>query len=1300
MALFSDIQALVENQTNGQGLKPGDVTSSFTGRPRFFSSTDDSVNEYQEEERDRKLIGSITKAGLTIGAAYTIKTMLENQRVQRTLRQHIELSYLDDSVRRLRQSSIKTFGDRLTLTNLAMEGARRAEELSPFSILRTFQMSHFLQPFATKESELTFSSSQIRAQQTYFNDIFQKHGNRKLLATDIANGLTVKEGKLFDHTGKAVVDNVRLVAAEWEGAGTVHDETSMINRVLRRYISQGDGYSAKGLREVFNLGQSDSLNRFTVIAGKTQSEIDKQWIKSAAGSAVSQGFLMVNEPAAFFQDMTETMFGKSKTIQSKPVQNFARLVTKALTINPGANTDTSVANLAKGYIKEGGRKSLIAGALFYAADNAAKVVGTEDSGYGKGIIEGLATTFVNAKLSYAENVSDSFSEYKEEQEYVAPKSTSLLNLLGLPLAGMMTGGIASYAERMFQTTSSQGGYLQAANAAKKELPLISSKVSTAVTGTAFEGLLGDMSRGRRYGTRGALLGAVLTLPFLPGALIGDSSKDIREEYVEGKEVAIRSNRYWFSGSNEYEGQGIKYFAKNWYQRIMNGAEDKVKYGDGETKEDMSPFYSPFEYLRNPYAFEEMHKDDMPYPVWGMDVSYGGWAGKIFEKTIGQVIKPDIINPEMYDMSEQPSALATIMSYGEQQVSAAYVTGDGSAYGKEDVTGVGIDYGSLSSIPVPTNETRNDMSLIEDGMMSRKRNLSYNPDGEAIQYTYRAATDFIGLKGWVSSLVGDELGILSDDYTNELARSGEATNVARSFMSYNAGGLFGGADVLRRIIPMSSDVMYNRSNPLHNKVSPYWLPSDDSQYYVDFSKGNYYANVERGYERLPGVGYEQANPELAGMSPDDYPDIYKYKILADVAYGSSEYYQAKDVMDNRYSLGDLTDEELNIYSTVYEQTQQRGQKKNFYEYKTDEDLEDVSAWGQVMNALWEPITHNAELPTENLTFFRPAGKLLHQRTAIEDYKKTQILGSDIAMWNRPIDHFIKPFVNESYGMFDGSFIPQDTIERRNVDSYFDALEYHKQMKIYRESMASGNTSAAEFAREQSQRTIYGALASGLDNDQEVIRAYSGLTENEKPYFSSFVNAKESDRAQISSMLDQNLSSMYNMLWERKDVAESGGDIQAYSEMEENELIARNASSYGMYQHSEDAKIGMTFREYLYDQQATQRIEDATGLPDESFVGWDPRIDLDDVKLRTLMVGKEDIRRYGYWEADEQKLQRQLAVLEETQVTQMVSSIKKSDSEKRFNYGIELKDRLSRNGIEATKIHLSNVGYGDFDMNIID
>lgn len=1683
MALFSDIQALVENQTNGQGLKPGDVTSSFTGRPRFFSSTDDSVNEYQEEERDRKLIGSITKAGLTIGAAYTIKTMLENQRAQRVLRQHIELSYLDDSVRRLRQGSIKTFGDRLTLTNLAMEGARRAEELSPFSILRTFQMSHFLQPFATKESELTFSSSQIRAQQTYFNDIFQKHGNRKLLATDVANGLTVKEGKLFDHAGKVVVDNVRLVAAEWEGAGTVHDETSMINRVLRRYISQGDGYSAKGLREVFNLGQSDSLNRFTVIAGKTQSEIDKQWIKSAAGSAISQGFLMVNEPAAFFQDMTETMFGKSKTIQSKPVQNFARLVTKALTINPAANTDTSVANLAKGYIREGGRKSLIAGALFYAADNAAKVVGTEDSGYGKGIIEGLATTFVNAKLSYAENVSDSFSEYKEEQEYVAPKSTSLLNLLGLPLAGMMTGGIASYAERMFQTTSSQGGYLQASNAAKKELPLISSKVSTAVTGTAFEGLLGDMSRGRRYGTRGALLGAMLTLPFLPGALIGDSSKDIREEYIEGKEVAIRSNRYWFclhpdtqlltnngnkradevsigdklmdrygsynrvidisirpaaekvydirtintqcipmkltgehevltpngwkmakqlspgdkvlapipefddsntrlhpieylskdvftvhngfvkknqlqkngkksptatgmipeqidlnfnfgkllgwfvaegtlpshldngvmeiafhnsevgfaleiseyiksitgklprlyrnqgngkrirfssyclfnllksmiyrdgmkivpdmtsfpkevirgfivgmfygdgtisksngvrsrwsiksqhmqnllelrrylsifhvygsismdsgsfkldlgskwskmahenigiykelysyengffdryssnsssvdfkdglleieissidsfyyegvvydytmeniheysattfivhnSGSNEHEGQGIKYFAKNWYQRIMNGAEDKVKYGDGETKEDMNPFYSPFEYLRNPYAFEEMHKDDMPYPVWGMDVSYGGWAGKIFEKTIGQVIKPDIINPEMYDMSEQPSALATIMSYGEQQVSAAYVTGDGSAYGKEDVTGVGIDYGSLSSIPVPTNETRNNMSLIKDGMMSRKRNLSYNPDGEAIQYTYRAATDFIGLKGWASSLVGDELGILSDDYTNELARSGEATNVARSFMSYNAGGLFGGADVLRRIIPMSSDVMYNRSNPLHNKVSPYWLPSDDSQYYVDFSKGNYYANVERGYERLPGAGYEQTNPELAGVSPDDYPDIYKYKILADVAYGSSEYYQAKDVMDNRYSLGDLTDEELNIYSTVYEQTQQRGQKKNFYEYKTDEDLEDVSAWGQVMNALWEPITHNAELPTENLTFFRPAGKLLHQRTAIEDYKKTQILGSDIAMWNRPIDHFIKPFVNESYGMFDGSFIPQDTVERRNVDSYFDALEYHKQMKIYRESMASGNTSAAEFAREQSQRTIYGALASGLDNDQEVIRAYSGLTENEKPYFSSFVNAKESDRAQISSMLDQNLSSMYNMLWERKDVAESGGDIQAYSDMEENELIARNASSYGMYQNSQDAKIGMTFREYLYDQQATKRIEDATGLPDESFVGWDPRIDLDDVKLRTLMVGKEDIRRYGYWEADEQKLQRQLAVLEETQVTQMVSSIKKSDSEKRFNYGIELKDRLSKNGIEATRIHLSNVGYGDFDMNIID
>ena len=47
-------------------------------------------------------------------------------------------------------------------------------------------------------------------------------------------------------------------------------------------------------------------------------------------------------------------------------------------------------------------------------------------------------------------------------------------------------------------------------------------------------------------------------------------------------------------------------------------------------------------------------------------------------------------------------------------------------------------------------------------------------------------------------------------------------------------------------------------------------------------------VDQGFARLPGAGYEAIHPELKGVDPEDYPDINKLAILADVAPYSREY----------------------------------------------------------------------------------------------------------------------------------------------------------------------------------------------------------------------------------------------------------------------------------------------------------------------------------------------------------------------------------------------------------------------------
>jgi hypothetical protein len=47
-------------------------------------------------------------------------------------------------------------------------------------------------------------------------------------------------------------------------------------------------------------------------------------------------------------------------------------------------------------------------------------------------------------------------------------------------------------------------------------------------------------------------------------------------------------------------------------------------------------------------------------------------------------------------------------------------------------------------------------------------------------------------------------------------------------------------------------------------------------------------VDEGYARLPGEGYAALHPELKDINPEDYPDIHKLAILADVAPYSREY----------------------------------------------------------------------------------------------------------------------------------------------------------------------------------------------------------------------------------------------------------------------------------------------------------------------------------------------------------------------------------------------------------------------------
>jgi hypothetical protein len=98
-------------------------------------------------------------------------------------------------------------------------------------------------------------------------------------------------------------------------------------------------------------------------------------------------------------------------------------------------------------------------------------------------------------------------------------------------------------------------------------------------------------------------------------------------------------------------------------------------------------------------------------------------------------------------------------------------------------------------------------------------------------------------------------------------------------------MFGYTEPLRRFI--QRDGFEPQANEIPNTM-PSWMPGDD--YYTNFRVGDPFVKIDQGFARLPGAGYAALHPELKDVDPEDYPDINKLSILADVAPYSREYNQ--------------------------------------------------------------------------------------------------------------------------------------------------------------------------------------------------------------------------------------------------------------------------------------------------------------------------------------------------------------------------------------------------------------------------
>lgn len=1231
-----------------------------------------------------------------------IRALISEVPGAKLLKQKLTKQYLDNQAAQIISGAIDPRSTAVAPLSQSLQSILVSlEELSPSQILKTLQLSSFNSLFVEvideeRKKARHIKQTSIQVYENYYKNLIFKESKIKLSDENIKHGFILQNNKLYQavpvagnkgevKAGRVLLDYATVVNSTVKTGDNHHS----VNRVFEKFTNIYDA----------NLNRSQlHTEPFVIVGGASKKSTVATWARAYGRFSLEIGAKSLDNPLGFLEEYLDmTGLNNSKLVKNKYFQTAKGFTNFKL--GTGGVYNISSAEM----MKKIGKNLAIKGAAGVVGlniiDATLDALTPDSSVWSSGLVAGMADTFMKAHVKFAELWSDNFQDLKKSQENSAPESTKLSTLIGVPLAGAMTGANLAFFKRMRDTATK--GLEQSATIHTAEQKLggllgkAADKVGINIVGNTLS----------RYSKVGALLGATLTLPFLPGALVGKSSEELRQEYSGEKEVAVRKDRGWLAGGTEYEGGQIKYFRQNLLRTIASDAKTKTLYGDRETKRRLDPVFNPIKYLRNPYRFEEMHQEDMPFPVWGMDVSYGSVLGQLYKGTIGELIKPTVIHPEVLKLQSEANPNLVLGVKGEiAKGISETISGKNSkslsklsAGNSEENSDTSVAIVDSDAYTTPENERKEVKSLIADGLMLRANAPTVSVLDRTLAGTSASLSDFTGLKGFSSSLL---LGAANLDPTEqlrpELEVSGSSTNFSGTLSDANLGDMLGFGEFSRRLIPQSAAVKRDTVNPMRNQVAPDWLPKNETKYYKNFERGNYYSHMENGEYLLPGSkGFETLNPELKGIDPNNYPLVYQYKILQNVARGSSEHIAVKKYLAEH--LDELSEKEKDVFFEAYGQDTERDVQKRFTDYKTGSEKSNMGVIGLTQNAIWESFSH-LESPLEPLTPFRPMAKFVHQRTAVEDYIKTQLMGSDVGIWTNPYSHFLKPTLNRlaDSGSID-QFKPKEAIEKENVDTYFDKLSLVKAIK-------TNDTYDIE-------RNITALSYLGINDPGSMKRFKSALPEGQSAYVEAFSQEKDKKkRNQILSLVPKDIGRAYQSIWSNIDIYDQailkGKDPNKALEEEylkdskklksafsiditrqDRETIHNQASTLAndedkkRFEQYQEAKL---IRLKAAQKEATEYVENQTGsLPSDNWIGWDPRLTIDDIKLKTLTIGREDIHRFGYWQKDLERSER-LIGLKEGEIVNELENIK---AEKRSNVAREfaIRSRLRNIGFEVSTIN---------------
>lgn len=295
----------------------------------------------------------------------------------------------------------------------------------------------------------------------------------------------------------------------------------------------------------------------------------------------------------------------------------------------------------------------------------------------------------------------------------------------------------------------------------------------------------------------------------------------------------------------------------------------------------------------------------------------------------------------------------------------------------------------------------------------------------------------------------------------------------------------------------------------------------------------------------------------------------------------------------------------------------------------------SAPERLAGKLGEYVSHGIETPLEYLTPVSPASKLIRQRSAIEEYVATEAIGTGASFWDRPVENFLKPayeMAKYKAGVVD---IPESVEQRRDIQEYFDMLKWVKMSRLEKKARQIGDdTAAAEYTRAK------GSTVFGMDVFKSPVNIMRALPRRERDFFGEFVDAKtEEERAQILELIPENERRVYLSQWMRQEESAAYAKRSAKIATEEDDKIinmtARMRASEG-FSYPEGAEEHwlketggrIQFDEWIREKKASEYFE-THSLPGADWLGWNPSVDLEDVKMLMVEQAGLDHHDFDLW-----------------------------------------------------------------------